>query len=63
MDIKRPIKFLVVSVLVCYTAVMVYQGASKLREGKIGTLFRKISPVTVEGSALYISGNVALTMK
>ena len=52
MDLKRPIKVLVMSVLICFTTVKVFEAASKLREGKIGTLFRKINQETVEGSLL-----------
>ena len=50
MDLKRPIKVLVMSVLICFTTVKVFEAARKLKEGKIGTLFRKINEETVEGS-------------
>ena len=59
MDLKRPIKVLVISALICYTTVTVFEAARKLREGKIGTLFRKINEDTVEGSAVNMSENYA----
>ena len=52
MDLKRPIKLLVISVLICYTTLKILDAASKLREGKIGTLFRRINQDTVEESAI-----------
>ena len=55
MDLKRPIKVLIMSILICFTNVKVFEAARKLNEGKIGTLFRKINQDTVEGSAITIS--------
>ena len=57
MDLKRPIKVLVMAILICYTTVKVFEAARKLNDGKIGTLFRKINEETVEGSAINISEN------
>ena len=52
MDFKWSIKVLVISFLICYTTVKVLESASKMREGKIGTLFRKINEASVEGGAI-----------
>ena len=60
MDLKRPIKVLVMAILICYTTVKVFEAARKLNEGKIGTLFRKINQETVEESAIYICNTTAV---
>ena len=57
MDLKRPIKVIVISCLICYTGITVYQAASKYREGKIGTRIRHINQETVEESAINVFSN------
>ena len=52
MDLKRPIKLMVISVLIFYTTLKVYEATNRLSEGKIGTLFKRINHETVEGSRL-----------
>ena len=52
MDLNGPIKVLVISVLIFYTSMKVFEAARKLKEGKIGTLFRKINEEEVEGSTI-----------
>ena len=49
-NLKKPIKVLVISILISLTTVKVFEAAIKLRERKIGTLFRKINQETVEES-------------
>ena len=51
MDLKRPINLLVISFLICYTTLEVFESANKLKEGQIGTQFRKINYATVEVSS------------
>ena len=55
MDLNGPIKVLVISILIFYTSLKVFEAARKLIEGKIGTLFRKINEEEVEGSTINIS--------
>ena len=61
MDLKQAFKVLVqtvvVSFLLCYTTVKIYEAAIKLIEGKIGTLFRTVNQVTVEVGAKSMSEN------
>ena len=50
-DFKRLIKVLVISGLICYTTYTVFEATRKLKEGKIGTLYRKINLETVKEKA------------
>ena len=52
-SLKRCIQLLVMSTLILYTAMKVLDAANKLRDGKIGTLFRTINAATVEESTHY----------
>ena len=57
------IRLFVVIALICYFINKVITSVIKEREGKVGTLFRRVTEDTVEGRVMPLFRNVLLNIK